>query len=55
VRFTSLAYTWGIADIVQHADSHRPKEFAKKSTYMPDSDDEASTVGKMPPADSDED
>lgn len=33
----------------------RPKEFVKKSTYVPDSDDEESTVGKMPPADSDED
>jgi hypothetical protein len=35
--------------------SYRPKEFAKKSTYVEDSDDEESTVGKMPPADSDED
>jgi probable RNA-binding protein EIF1AD len=33
----------------------RPKEFVKKSTYVQDSDDEESTVGKMPPADSDED
>ncbi|KAI8942317.1 hypothetical protein NX059_000396 [Plenodomus lindquistii] len=32
-----------------------PKEFVKKSTYIEDSDDEESTVGKMPPADSDED
>ncbi|KAF2129310.1 nucleic acid-binding protein [Dothidotthia symphoricarpi CBS 119687] len=31
-----------------------PKEFAKKSTYIADSDEEESTVGKMPPADSDE-
>jgi probable RNA-binding protein EIF1AD len=35
--------------------SYRPKEFAKKSTYVEDSDEEESTVGKMPPADSDED
>jgi probable RNA-binding protein EIF1AD len=33
----------------------RPKEFVKKSTYIEDSDEEESTVGKMPPADSDED
>ncbi|KAF1944386.1 nucleic acid-binding protein [Clathrospora elynae] len=32
-----------------------PKEFAKKSTYVEDSDEEESTMGKMPPADSDED
>jgi probable RNA-binding protein EIF1AD len=41
--------------ILQHADTYRPKEFIKKSTYILDSDDEESTVGKMPPADSDED
>ncbi|KAI4942112.1 hypothetical protein J4E91_010311 [Alternaria rosae] len=35
--------------------SYWPKEFAKKSTYVQDSDDEESTVGKMPPSDSDED
>jgi hypothetical protein len=33
---------------------YRPKEFVKKSTYPEDSDDEESTVGKMPPSDSDE-
>jgi probable RNA-binding protein EIF1AD len=33
----------------------RPKEFAKKSTYIEDSDEEESTMGKMPPTDSDED
>ena len=33
---------------------YRPKEFAKKSTYVADSDEEESTVGKMPPSDSDE-
>ncbi|KAH8728593.1 hypothetical protein GQ44DRAFT_608770 [Phaeosphaeriaceae sp. PMI808] len=32
-----------------------PKEFAKKSTYVQDSDEEESTVGKLPPTDSDED
>ncbi|KAH7061978.1 hypothetical protein BKA63DRAFT_192480 [Paraphoma chrysanthemicola] len=32
-----------------------PKEFPKKSTYVEDSDEEESTVGKMPPAESDED
>ncbi|ORX92177.1 hypothetical protein BCR34DRAFT_594939 [Clohesyomyces aquaticus] len=31
-----------------------PKEFAKKSTYAEDSEDEDSTVGKMPPEESDE-
>ncbi|KAL9118198.1 MAG: hypothetical protein Q9187_005261 [Circinaria calcarea] len=30
-----------------------PPEFVKKSTYPKDSGDEASTAGKMPPADSD--
>ncbi|KAI4628283.1 hypothetical protein J4E83_001083 [Alternaria metachromatica] len=35
--------------------SYWPKEFVKKSTYVQDSDDEESTVGKMPPSDSDED
>ncbi|CAA9965031.1 hypothetical protein CFE70_007924 [Pyrenophora teres f. teres 0-1] len=34
--------------------SYWPKEFAKKSTYVADSDEEESTVGKMPPSDSDE-
>ncbi|KAJ4368046.1 hypothetical protein N0V83_006401 [Neocucurbitaria cava] len=34
--------------------SYWPKEFAKKSTYVEDSDEEESTVGKMPPTDSDE-
>jgi probable RNA-binding protein EIF1AD len=33
----------------------RPAEFVKKSTYVQDSDEEESTVGKMPPSDSDED
>ncbi|CAI9634356.1 nucleic acid-binding protein [Alternaria burnsii] len=32
-----------------------PKEFVKKSTYVEDSDEEESTVGKMPPSDSDAD
>ncbi|OAK93486.1 nucleic acid-binding protein [Phaeosphaeriaceae sp. SRC1lsM3a] len=32
-----------------------PKEFVKKSTYVEDSDEEESTMGKMPPTDSDED
>ncbi|KAL6710155.1 hypothetical protein ACN47E_009946 [Coniothyrium glycines] len=31
-----------------------PKEFVKKSTYIDDSDEEESTVGKLPPMDSDE-
>ncbi|KAF2871734.1 putative S1-like domain-containing protein [Massariosphaeria phaeospora] len=34
--------------------SYWPKEFVKKSSYDDDSDEEESTVGKMPPADSDE-
>lgn len=33
---------------------YRPKEFAKKQTHIDDSDEEESTVGKMPPADSDD-
>ena len=32
----------------------RPKEFAKSSAYPEDSDDEESTVGKMPPSDSED-
>lgn len=32
----------------------RPKEFAKKSVYPEDSDEDESTVGKLPPTDSDE-
>lgn len=35
------------------ADYARPKEFVKKPAYE-DSDEEESTVGKMPPSDSDE-
>ena len=35
--------------------SIRPTEFAKKSTYPDDSDEEESTVGKMPPSESEED
>ncbi len=35
------------------ADFARPKEFVKKPAYE-DSDEEESTVGKMPPSDSDE-
>ena len=33
----------------------RPKEFLKSSAYPEDSDEEESTVGKMPPSDSEED
>jgi hypothetical protein len=29
---------------------HRPKEFPKASAYPEDSDEEESTVGKMPPS-----
>jgi hypothetical protein len=32
----------------------RPKEFPKTSAYPEDSDDEESTVGKMPPSDSED-
>ena len=32
----------------------RPKEFAKQSSYGEDSDEEESTVGKMPPSDSED-
>ncbi|KAL5399196.1 hypothetical protein PMIN06_000944 [Paraphaeosphaeria minitans] len=31
-----------------------PKEFAKKSSYGEDSDEEESTVGKLPPSDSED-
>ncbi|KAL1593276.1 hypothetical protein SLS60_010884 [Paraconiothyrium brasiliense] len=31
-----------------------PKEFVKKSSYGEDSEDEESTVGKLPPSDSDD-
>ena len=33
---------------------YRPSEFVKKSTYPEDSEDEKSTVGKLPPSDSEE-
>ena len=33
---------------------HRPKEFVKAPAYPEDSDDEESTVGKMPPSDSED-
>jgi hypothetical protein len=32
----------------------RPKEFPKTSAYAEDSDEEESTVGKMPPSDSED-
>lgn len=32
----------------------RPKEFVKASAYPEDSDEEESTVGKMPPSDSED-
>lgn len=35
-------------------DESRPAEFVKKSSYDDDSEDEESTVGKMPPADDEE-
>lgn len=35
--------------------AYRPAEFAKSSAYPEDSDDEESTVGKMPPSDSEDD
>jgi hypothetical protein len=41
-------YIYGIC-----ADKVRPKEFVKKPAYE-DSDEEESTVGKMPPSESDE-
>jgi hypothetical protein len=33
------------------ADELRPKEFVKVSAYQEDSDEDESTVGKMPPSD----
>jgi hypothetical protein len=42
--------TWYILVLIQD----RPKEFAKKSSYPEDSDEEESTVGKMPPSSDDE-
>ena len=41
------------AGYIWYADYSRPKEFVKKPAYE-DSDEEESTVGKMPPSDSDE-
>lgn len=38
---------------MQYADYVRPKEFVKKPAYE-DSDEEESTVGKMPPSDSED-
>ncbi|KAF7903328.1 uncharacterized protein EAF01_006377 [Botrytis porri] len=35
-------------------EAYWPKEFPKSSAYIEDSDEEESTVGKMPPSDSDE-
>ena len=32
----------------------RPAEFAKKSAYADDADEEESTIGKMPPQESDD-
>jgi probable RNA-binding protein EIF1AD len=45
-----MQYVYRVLTVV-----YRPKEFVKKSTYVQDSDEEESTVGKMPPTDSDED
>lgn len=36
------------------APSHRPPQFKKASAYPEDSDEEESTVGKMPPSDSED-
>lgn len=36
-------------------ETYWPREFAKTSAYPKDSDEEESTVGKMPPSDSEED
>lgn len=33
---------------------HRPEEFVKRSSYGEDSEDEESTVGKMPPSESED-
>ena len=33
---------------------YRPAEFVKKSSYVEDSDEDESTVGKLPPEESDE-
>lgn len=43
----------GVPDFEQCAlltRKRRPPEFVKKPTYIEDSDDDKSTVGKMPPA-----
>ena len=43
----------GIPDFEQCAlptRKRRPPEFVKKNTYLEDSEDDESTVGKMPPA-----
>ncbi len=38
-----------------HDISFRPKEFVKSASYLDDSDEEESMVGKMPPTESDDD
>jgi len=57
-RKMSYWYAYGYRTLLSIHDAdvllYRPKEFAKKSTYVADSDEEESTVGKMPPSDSDE-
>lgn len=35
-------------------ESYWPKEFVKSSAYLEDSEDEESTVGRMPPSDSED-
>jgi probable RNA-binding protein EIF1AD len=43
-----------IADLPLLITGSRPEEFLKVSAYPEDSDEEASTVGKMPPSDSED-
>jgi hypothetical protein len=47
---SSYAVLFSVANSVRF----RPKEFVKASAYPEDSDEEESTVGKMPPSDSED-
>lgn len=43
-----------IGSLFADSAAFRPKEFLKRSAYPQDSDEEESTVGKMPPSESED-
>ena len=47
-----VCYPVAMIAISQTYVEYRPSEYVKKSTYLEDSEDEDSTMGKMPPSDS---